>query len=570
MIRRFAAVALVASVTSFAGAAGAQSSPSPAPSAASPSPAPVAAGTPTAAASAPAATTNGPQVGAPAPDFSLRGIDGKTHTLASYRGSVLVLNIWATWCPPCREEMPDLIASAPRFARQHVALLGVDTTETPAVVRAYAAAKTVPYALAATTDSAFEKAYDVRYFPTTYVIDARGIVRARYIDVLDAKKLAAFVATAKRERDVAIVTPMQQKVDAMLASPSFAFTGDAPSIEANALRAEATVASVEDVLSDTGVPDMSRTRSEEDALLDRAIAALVDVGTSVKDKTLLTRLRAEVAANNEQWRDALQDDQAILAADPTNKIALAGAADAARELDERAIEVDALQKLATLDPTDVSAAISLGLAQNRNGSSDAAYATFASAIANGERDVAAKPGDAGALRLLASAQLYGGRTHAKNGDDAAARALFTSALATARRLPKSNPRHDMDIEEAQEGIVALDLGAAPRGARAVGVSLAPWTGPDLPGSTPDTIKYRLAVTGGVGKTVALEATGMPAHWVASFCSDTLCSPKRTQVVIPTSGVKLVEFQLVPPDRSAKPPRVRVTGKDGAQSATATT
>ena len=57
----------------------------------------------------------GPQLGSPAPDFHLRTVDGKPVALADFRGKTLVINEWATWCPPCREETPDLIASAKKL-----------------------------------------------------------------------------------------------------------------------------------------------------------------------------------------------------------------------------------------------------------------------------------------------------------------------------------------------------------------------------------------------------------------------------------------------------------------------
>jgi len=80
--------------------------------------------------SAPSASValTGPQVGAPAPAFALQTLDGKTIGLESYRGKTLVVNVWATWCPPCREEMP-VLAAAARKASPGVVFLGVDTTE---------------------------------------------------------------------------------------------------------------------------------------------------------------------------------------------------------------------------------------------------------------------------------------------------------------------------------------------------------------------------------------------------------------------------------------------------------
>jgi thiol-disulfide isomerase/thioredoxin len=76
------------------------------------------------------AASAAPAIGQPAPTFRLRTI-----------GKTLVINVWGSWCPPCRLETPDLIAEAAATSGATVAFVGVDTTETAAVVRAYAAAK---------------------------------------------------------------------------------------------------------------------------------------------------------------------------------------------------------------------------------------------------------------------------------------------------------------------------------------------------------------------------------------------------------------------------------------------
>jgi peroxiredoxin len=564
-MKRFV-LSLVAAGSALALVAGARAAEAPAGSAA-----PMVPGNPPAAnQSAPQALT-GPQVGSPAPDFSLKTIDGRTVTLQSFRGKTLVINVWATWCPPCREEMPDLIASYPKLAAKNVQFLGVDTTEEAPTVRAYALAKNVPYPLGVDADKAFETAYDVQYFPTTYVVDPQGILRARYIDIIAPSQLVEITAAAAEGRSITLTSPQQDKIDALLTEGTPTFTGNAAAIVADAKKADEIIAKADELLdaSDpaSGNPtDLLKTRSEQAALRDRAIAALAPVAKSDADKELLARMRGDAASVREQWSDARDQYQSAVALDPKDDDALSGLAYAAGRLKQYDLAIDADLKLAALDPADAGPLIDLGLAYGAMKRFDDAYAAFAKATALGEAAVAAKPGDAHALRVLASAYLWSGRTHARGGDTAGARAQFELALATAAKLPADNSRHDMDLEEAQEGVLALDLTSSSK----TTLSLAPWTGAELPGSVPNTIKYRLVVAGAAGKSVALHAADVPKGWVASFCTDRVCAPFKVSVAIPASGVKIIEFQLVPPVANAAPGKVRVIGTDGAATSSATT
>src|SRR5947209_738940 len=65
----------------------------------------------------------------PAPDFELKGIDGKTYKLSEFRGKVVVLNFWATWCPPCRKELPEYAEIQKEYADQGVQFIGIAVDE---------------------------------------------------------------------------------------------------------------------------------------------------------------------------------------------------------------------------------------------------------------------------------------------------------------------------------------------------------------------------------------------------------------------------------------------------------
>jgi len=498
-----------------------------------------------------ALSLTGPQVGAPAPDFHLTTIDSRAVTLADYRGKTLVINTWATWCSPCREETPDLIASARKLtAGSQVAFLGVDSTEEAPIVRAFVASKQVPYAQAIDADKAFEKAYDIRAFPTTYVIDPAGIVRARYVGNVSPQILAGFVADAQAGRDGVLATAAQKKADALLDPSKFAFGGDAAAVRATVKKVLAAIDDAENVDGDT---DYLRIVAEENTLRDDAIAAFAPLVQTAEDRALLARLQGDAAAAREDWPGALTAYARALDAVPDDADALAGYAEALHATGDEARAADVYAKLAEVDPS-VDNYVSLGVTDGDAKRYDDGAVAFAQAIGRARAAVNAKPSDA-------KAYLYEGRLFVNAGATSRARAAFAQAAAWAAKLPKKDSRYAIYLEEAQEATVALDT-VQPDGKTVL--SLAPWTGPDLPGSVESTYKYRLVVAGTPGKTVALAASGLPKRWVASFCSDRECAPFRITVALPASGVKVIEFQVIPQAPSPTPPTVRVEG-DGASA-----
>jgi len=185
-----------------------------------------------------AAPLPGPVVGQPAPAFTLTTTGGKTVRLADYRGRTLVINVWGSWCPPCRLETPDLVAESKADASRGVAFLGVDTTETANVVRAFVAAKGIAYPQAVTTStSEFAKAYDIRNYPTTLVIGPDGVLRARHADnILPRAQLHAYIVGAQHGESVPLKSAFQAQLDALLDPAQYPFTGDAATIRATICR----------------------------------------------------------------------------------------------------------------------------------------------------------------------------------------------------------------------------------------------------------------------------------------------------------------------------------------------
>ena len=155
---------------------------------------------PTEAAAAPtAAPTPGPalpigvQTGQQAPDFTLNGPDGVPVRLSDLRGRPIVLNFWATWCPPCRVEAPALQAAFERHESDGVVVLGIDQREDAAAVRQFASEFGLTYPLLLDGEGSVSELYQVLGIPTTVFLDARGVVAARHVGPLTEEQIAQYL-----------------------------------------------------------------------------------------------------------------------------------------------------------------------------------------------------------------------------------------------------------------------------------------------------------------------------------------------------------------------------------------
>lgn len=132
-----------------------------------------------------------------APDFSLRDIDGATHRLADYRGQVVIVNFWATWCPPCREEMPSMQRAWERLKNQDIVILAIDVGEDEDTIFTFTADYPVEFPLLMDLDSSVIQSWPVRGLPTTFVIDPQGRMVYRAIGTRDWEDPALLEALRK-------------------------------------------------------------------------------------------------------------------------------------------------------------------------------------------------------------------------------------------------------------------------------------------------------------------------------------------------------------------------------------
>jgi len=116
----------------------------------------------------------------PAPDFSLQDIRGNALSLADFKGKVLVLNFWATWCPPCRREIPDLIAAYDELKGEGLEIVGVSVDELPAAsLLDWVKKMGITYPVALATEKIVADYEPGDYIPATIIVDRKGLIRYR-------------------------------------------------------------------------------------------------------------------------------------------------------------------------------------------------------------------------------------------------------------------------------------------------------------------------------------------------------------------------------------------------------
>jgi thiol-disulfide isomerase/thioredoxin len=118
-----------------------------------------------------------PWSGGATPPLALRDLKGKEHKLADYRGKVVVLNFWATWCDPCREEMPSMQRLQDKLAGKPFAILAVDYGEGAPRISDFLKTVPVRFTVLLDRDTSAATAWKVKVLPTTLVIDPEQKVR---------------------------------------------------------------------------------------------------------------------------------------------------------------------------------------------------------------------------------------------------------------------------------------------------------------------------------------------------------------------------------------------------------
>lgn len=140
-----------------------------------------------------AAKTNNPaEVGKPAPNFAFVWANGRGADLVSLRGRPVVINFWATWCAPCRAEMPELVAL--HQTNPSLVVLEINTQESLDLIRPFAQEFGMTMPVLVDEAGVVRSLYGVRNMPTTLFVDAAGVIHARWAGLLTGERLDEFVA----------------------------------------------------------------------------------------------------------------------------------------------------------------------------------------------------------------------------------------------------------------------------------------------------------------------------------------------------------------------------------------
>lgn len=127
---------------------------------------------------------------APAPEFNLKNLSGKEVKLSDYKGKVVIVNFWATWCGPCRAEIPSFVSLRERYHGRGLEIIGISLDEgDQESVGAFAERFNINYPIVLGTMETVEAYGPMNAIPTTFVIDRQGQVRSRHLGMMSFSEI---------------------------------------------------------------------------------------------------------------------------------------------------------------------------------------------------------------------------------------------------------------------------------------------------------------------------------------------------------------------------------------------
>lgn len=133
------------------------------------------------------------QVNYPAPELSLENINGQVQSLADFRDKIVLVNNWATWCPPCKAEMPTLVAYYQAHKDEGFVIISIDAGESKQAVQAFAEQYKMTFPVWLDPGAAAMDAFKNQSLPSSYVIDRSGTVRVMWVGEINREMLEKYV-----------------------------------------------------------------------------------------------------------------------------------------------------------------------------------------------------------------------------------------------------------------------------------------------------------------------------------------------------------------------------------------
>lgn len=137
------------------------------------------------------ARANGRFASSKAPAWSLKGLDGEVVKSSDFAGKVVILDFWATWCPPCRAEIPGFIELQKKYGEKGLVVVGISLDDGPEGVRRFASQLEVKYPLVMGDEKVTKDYGGVSVIPTTFVIDRQGRIASRHVGFAEASVFEA-------------------------------------------------------------------------------------------------------------------------------------------------------------------------------------------------------------------------------------------------------------------------------------------------------------------------------------------------------------------------------------------
>jgi len=117
-----------------------------------------------------------------APDFTLPNLEGNRLTLSDFKGKVIILNFWATWCPPCREEIPDFVELYGEYKDEGLVIIGVNLDRGDSrAVKQFSKNYKINYPIVTGNVNVTQDYGGIRGIPTTFIIDRKGNIKEKYV-----------------------------------------------------------------------------------------------------------------------------------------------------------------------------------------------------------------------------------------------------------------------------------------------------------------------------------------------------------------------------------------------------